>query len=177
MGVALIVLGHSEPEGYGLSRSCLARLHKAEKIARQTHPDIVILSGWGREGAPVTEARLMSQAWSVKESLIIEDPFAQTTVENALFARQILDGYGEGVSKLIVVTSAWHAMRARLSFKIAFKGSSVKVKLIKTLEDGIPLTVTMREPLRLPHVRQDLLLAHEHLATGNYQWELAHPGG
>jgi uncharacterized SAM-binding protein YcdF (DUF218 family) len=170
MRTALIVLGHSEPGGFGLSHSGVARVHRACALARKRPPEFVILSGWGREGAPQPEAELMAEAWDVPGTLLIRDPFARDTAENALFARQILDGHGE-VDELTVVTSGWHAPRARMFFKVAFRGSPVKLHVVAADEDGYRLGELLHDIRRLKYARGGLREARARVAAGGLAWE------
>lgn len=172
MHTALIVLGHSEPGGFGLSRSCVARVHRACELARKLHPEFVILSGWGREGAPKTEAELMAEAWDMPGAILVRDPFARDTAENALFARQILDGHGE-IDELVVVTSGWHTLRARLFFRAAFRGSPVKLHVVAADEDGYRIAETLRDLRRLKYARNGLRQGRARVAAGGLHWEPA----
>jgi uncharacterized SAM-binding protein YcdF (DUF218 family) len=86
------VLGYSGPE------LCQARVRHAEQLVRDG--DAVLLSG---------EADLMRDAWNGREVLL--DPRARNTRQNALgvaaAARRL------GADEVVVVTSSWHAYRAR----------------------------------------------------------------
>jgi len=93
------VLGYSGG-GSDLHEICEARLrHAAELVAEG---DAVLLSGSG-------EADLMRGAWNGHETLL--DPDARNTRENArgvaAAARKL------GADEVVVVTSSWHAFRAR----------------------------------------------------------------
>lgn len=171
MRTALIVLGHSEPGGFGLSSSCLARVHRACALARRLNPEFVILSGWGREGAPRPEAELMADAWDVPGTILVRDPFARDTAENALFARQILDGHGE-IDELVVVTSGWHSPRARLFFRAAFRGSSVRVPVVAADEDGWRPRELLSDLRRLRYARTGLRNGRARVAAGGFRWDM-----
>jgi uncharacterized SAM-binding protein YcdF (DUF218 family) len=92
------VLGYSGFRGRGLHAICLARLRHGEALARDD--DRVLLSG---------EAELMRGA-SSRDDVVI-DPAARNTRENArgvaAAAREL------GADEVVVVTSSWHATRAR----------------------------------------------------------------
>jgi uncharacterized SAM-binding protein YcdF (DUF218 family) len=84
--------------GYSGQELCKARVRHAEQLVRDG--DAVLLSG---------EAELMRDAWNGRETLL--DPSARNTRQNArgvaAAARSL------GADEVVVVTSSWHAYRAR----------------------------------------------------------------
>jgi uncharacterized SAM-binding protein YcdF (DUF218 family) len=92
------VLGYSQRPDEELHAICAARVRHAESIVREG--DAVLLSG---------EADLMHGHWRPGDVLL--DPHARNTRENALgvarAAREV------GADEVVVVTSRWHAPRAR----------------------------------------------------------------
>ncbi len=104
------VLGYSRRRSRGLHAVCAARLRHAEALVRDG--DAVLLSG---------EAELMRGAWNGHEVLL--DPAARNTWQNALgvaaAARRL------GADEVVVVTSSWHAFRARMLVRAALPGVSV----------------------------------------------------
>ena len=90
--------------GRDLHTICLARLRHGETLARAE--DVVLLSG---------EAEVMRDAASSAE--VIVDAEARNTRENAkgvaAVAREL------GADEVVVVTSAWHAVRARTLVRAA----------------------------------------------------------
>lgn len=92
------VLGYSGFRGRDLHAICLARLRHGEALARPG--DTVLLSG---------EAELMRDA-ATRGDLVVEAA-ARNTRENAkgvaAAAREL------GADEIVVVTSSWHALRAR----------------------------------------------------------------
>ena len=105
------VLGYSGFRGRDLHAICLARLRHAEALAGDD--DAVLLSG---------EAELMRDASS--RAGVVLDTAASTTRENArgvaAAAREL------GADEVVVVTSAWHAHRARVLVQAAV-GPDVRV--------------------------------------------------
>jgi hypothetical protein len=92
------VLGYSPRRPAGLHAICEARVRHAEQIV--SGDDAVLLSG---------EADLMRGAWNGHEVLL--DPDARNTRENA---RAVAEAARRlGVDEVVVVTSSWHAFRAR----------------------------------------------------------------
>jgi uncharacterized SAM-binding protein YcdF (DUF218 family) len=105
------VLGYSGFRGRGLHAICLSRLRHAETLARDG--DTVLLSG---------EAELMRDA-STRTDVVL-DSAASTTRENA---RGVAAAAHElGADEIVVVTSAWHARRARALVRAAV-GPGVRV--------------------------------------------------
>src|SRR5690348_7792283 len=117
------VLGYSPRKPDGLHAICEARVRHAEQVVRGD--DAVLLSG---------EAELMRGAWNGHEVLLDRD--ARNTRENAraiaAAARRI------GADEVVVVTSSWHAFRAR--------------RLVRALLPGVPVSSASpggRAPLAL----------------------------
>ncbi|HSC50695.1 MAG TPA: YdcF family protein [Gaiellaceae bacterium] len=100
------VLGYSRSGDEELHAVCEARVRHAETIVRQG--DAVLLSG---------EADLMHGHWRAGEVLL--DPHARNTRENALgvakAAREV------GADEVVVVTSRWHAPRAKALVRTALR--------------------------------------------------------
>jgi uncharacterized SAM-binding protein YcdF (DUF218 family) len=107
----IAVLGYSGFRGRDLHAICLARLRHAEALAGDD--DTVLFSG---------EAELMREA-STRADVVL-DSAASTTRENArgvaAAAREL------GADEVVVVTSAWHARRARVLVQAAV-GREVRV--------------------------------------------------
>jgi DUF218 domain-containing protein len=103
------VLGYSDGRSEALHGLCAARLEHAEEVAEST--DAVLFSGWGRRDC-AAEAELMRAAWKGHGVTLLTDSHARNTMDNAASvadaARQL------NVGAVIVVTSWWHAFRARL---------------------------------------------------------------
>jgi hypothetical protein len=106
------VLGYSARRGDGLHDVCAARVRHAQALVREG--DAVLLTG---------EAELMRGAWH--EGRVSLDPDARNTRENAraiaAAARDV------GATEVVVVTSAWHAYRARTLVRAALGDPRVTV--------------------------------------------------
>lgn len=106
------VLGYSPRSGDGLHDVCAARVRHASTLVRDG--DAVLLTG---------EAELMNGAWAGSEVTL--DPHARNTRENAraiaAAAREI------GATEVVVVTSAWHAFRARTLVRAALRDRDLTV--------------------------------------------------
>ena len=104
------ILGYSGRSRDGLHAICEARVRHAETVVRDG--DAVLLSG---------EADLMHGAWNDHEVLL--DAKARNTRQNAagvaVAAREL------GADEVVVVTSSWHAFRARSLVRTALPRVSV----------------------------------------------------
>ncbi len=119
----LVVLGYSDGSTRGLHPICAARLDHAAHISLPG--DVVVLSGWARRGRRRSEAELMRAAWRGTAREVVVDPDARTTVDNARNA--VNDVIRTGATEIVVVTSSWHAPRARSAFRWLLRGRGVRV--------------------------------------------------
>jgi uncharacterized SAM-binding protein YcdF (DUF218 family) len=118
------VLGYSARRSDGLHAVCAARLRHAEQLA--TGGDTVLLSGWARRRNGAGEAELMRTAWNGADLQLISDATARNTRENA--ARVAETARRLGAREIVVVTSRWHAFRARTLVRAALRQPSVSVR-------------------------------------------------
>ncbi|MFW2332397.1 YdcF family protein [Ilumatobacter sp.] len=122
-GRLVVVLGYSDRRELGLHPICADRLAHAATVS---HPnDVVVLSGWARTPGARPEAELMSEAWTGACRELVIDPDARHTVGNATNALD--DLVRTGADTVVVVTSRWHAPRARVIFAWLFRGRGVRV--------------------------------------------------
>jgi uncharacterized SAM-binding protein YcdF (DUF218 family) len=116
------VLGYSNRRTRGLHELCARRLQHAEGLAADG--DAVLLSGWSRRRGNSSEAELMRRAWNGGKTQLIEDATARSTRENAVSvaaaARRL------GATDVTVVTSRWHAFRARTLVRAALPDATVR---------------------------------------------------
>jgi uncharacterized SAM-binding protein YcdF (DUF218 family) len=103
------VLGYSDRRTDALDPICLERLRHAETLV--TPGDTVLFSGWRRHGRAAPEAELMRGAWRGAQASLLTDESARNTRQNA--ASVAATARGLGATEVIVVTSWWHALRAR----------------------------------------------------------------
>jgi uncharacterized SAM-binding protein YcdF (DUF218 family) len=136
----VVVLGYSNGEVAGLHPICAARLARAAELA--TPHDVVVLSGWSRVLGHESEAELMAAAWSGSAREVVVDPVARSTVENA--ANAIGDIEQAGADTVLVVTSRWHAARAKTVFRWLLRGRGVQVT-VATPRDSVTLRERVRE--------------------------------
>jgi DUF218 domain-containing protein len=116
------VLGYSGRRDDALHDVCATRLRHAEQLVGTA--DAVLLSGWGRHRNGAGEAELMRAAWKGGDVPLLVDEKPHSTVENATgvaAAARHLDA-----TEVTVVTSRWHAFRARALVRKALPGVEVR---------------------------------------------------
>jgi uncharacterized SAM-binding protein YcdF (DUF218 family) len=125
------VLGYSRRGDSELHPVCADRVAHAQRlaVARGT----VILSG---------EAELMRAAWSRPDVVLICDPDARSTVDNAANVAAVARTLG--VRELVVVTSRWHRARTRILLRAALRKSGISFS-VETAEGARPLRLRLRE--------------------------------
>jgi uncharacterized SAM-binding protein YcdF (DUF218 family) len=116
------VLGYSSRRANGLHELCAARLRHAEQLAPDA--DVVLLSGWSRRPGNTSEAELMRSAWNGGDTRVIEDSSARHTADNALSVAEAARRVE--ATEVTVVTSRWHAFRARTLVRAALPGTPVR---------------------------------------------------
>jgi len=136
----IVVLGYSDRGSGRLHPICAARLARAAEVA--TERDVVVLSGWSRVPGSRSEAELMAASWTGPAAELVLDPDATTTAENA--ANAVRDVLRAGAGEVLIVTSSWHAARARTAFRWLLRGHGVRV-LVATPEEPAPPRARMRE--------------------------------
>jgi uncharacterized SAM-binding protein YcdF (DUF218 family) len=133
------VLGYSDGGNDAFHPVCLDRLRHAEAIAGDT--DAVVFTGRGRRRGAAGEAQLMREAWQGPAAKLFSDGAARTTAENAVAvaaaARKL------AADEIVVVTSRWHAPRARLLVRAALGDPSVMVR--SSSPDGFRAALLVRE--------------------------------
>ena len=127
------VLGYSPRRGDDLHHICAARVRHAHELVREG--DVVLLTG---------EAELMRGEWAGEDVLL--DSHARNTRENAsaiaAAAREV------GATEVVVVTSAWHAYRARTLVRAALRDVDVTVTS-SSPEGWQPVSLLAREAVCL----------------------------
>ena len=153
MSVRLVaVLGYSARRSDGLDAVCAARLRHAEQLAGAA--DTVLLSGWSRRTNGTGEADLMRTAWSGADVRLISDGTARNTRENAAGVAETARRLG--ASEIVVVTSRWHALRARTLVRAALRERRVLVQT-SSPPGRLPVTLLARELVCLAALPYHLL--------------------
>jgi uncharacterized SAM-binding protein YcdF (DUF218 family) len=152
-GRVIVVLGYSSGDADELHPVCEARLETAATIA--TSDDVVVLSGWARRGGTRSEAELMAAAWHGASAQLVVDPDARTTVEN--MANALNDVLRVGAREVVVVTSSWHAPRAKAALRSLLRHTGVKVR--SASPPGSSLGASLRELTLWPLLPVQLRMA------------------
>ena len=134
------VLGYSGRRTVGLHAICAQRLAYAERIAGDA--DAVLLSGWARRQDAAGEVELMREAWDGPDVELLSDTKARNTKENALGVASAARSVG--ASEVVVVTSSWHAFRARTLVRAALPEANVSVES-SSPPGRPPMTLLARE--------------------------------
>ena len=132
------VLGYSGRRHHGLHDLCAERLRHAEQLAGEG--DTVLLSGWARRRNGTGEAELMRAAWTGPEVTLVSDSTARSTSENAVEVAETARRLG--ADEVVVVTSRWHAPRARALVRAALPKVSVQTS---SPVGRRPVTLVVRE--------------------------------
>ena len=120
----IVVLGYSDGGRGELHEECAARLDRAAEVS--TSDDVVVLSGWARVRGTQSEAELMRAAWRGVAGELVVDPDARTTVGN--MANAVNDILRVGAREVVVVTSSWHAPRAKAALRWLLRYTGVNVR-------------------------------------------------
>jgi uncharacterized SAM-binding protein YcdF (DUF218 family) len=115
---AIIVLGAGVEDDGALDPQSLSRIETGVELYRAgLAPRLHLTGGNIDDGPPIAEAmRLFALAHGVPEAAISVETNSKSTLQNALFSAQLLDGIPAGA---ILVTSAYHLPRAWASFRWA----------------------------------------------------------
>jgi uncharacterized SAM-binding protein YcdF (DUF218 family) len=123
-GRLVAVLGYSARRSDGLHAVCAARLRHAERLAADG--DTVLLSGWARRRNGAGEAELMRTAWNGPDVKLIAEGTARNTRENAAGVAETARRLG--ANEIVIVTSRWHAFRARTLVRAVLREPIVRVQ-------------------------------------------------
>jgi uncharacterized SAM-binding protein YcdF (DUF218 family) len=154
----VVVLGYSDGGRGELHPICAARLERAAEVA--TPDDVVVLSGWARVSGTHAEAELMQAAWPGAAREVVVDPDARTTVEN--MANALNDVLRVGAREVVVVTSSWHALRAKTALRWLLRHTGIRVR--SASPPGGSRRATLRELALWP------LLPFQLWAVGRRSW-------
>jgi uncharacterized SAM-binding protein YcdF (DUF218 family) len=132
------VLGYSGRRHHRLHDLCAERLRHAEQLAGDG--DTVLLSGLARHRNGTGEAELMRAAWNGPEVTLVSDSTARNTRENAAEVAETARVLS--ADEVVVVTSRWHAPRARALVQAALPKVSVQTS---SPPGRRPLTLVVRE--------------------------------
>jgi uncharacterized SAM-binding protein YcdF (DUF218 family) len=139
----IVVLGYSDGGRDAIHPICAARVERASQIS--TVDDVVVLSGWARVAGTESEAALMAAAWRGAARELVIDPDARTTVGNALNAMNDVERVE--AQEVVVVTSRWHAPRARAAFRLLLWRRPIRVSAAFPAEARNLLAMLREVPL------------------------------
>ncbi len=120
----VVVLGYSDGREADIHPICAARLARAAEVT--TRDDVVVLSGWARTPGGRSEAELMRAEWQGSAREVVVDPDARTTVEN--MANAVNDILRVGAREVLIVTSSWHAPRAKAALRALLLHTGIRVR-------------------------------------------------
>jgi uncharacterized SAM-binding protein YcdF (DUF218 family) len=141
MSKLVAVLGYSDVGGeIVLHVVCAARLARAE--AEAGPDDVVLFSGWARDGRATSEAELMAAAWSGAARRHIVDRGARTTLGNAIAVGRVARRLG--AADVVLVTSRWHARRAAVLVRASLLGTGARLRVAASSEPA-PMARGLRE--------------------------------
>src|SRR5262249_46951594 len=107
----------------------------------------LLLSGGGRQAIPEAEVmRQLALSAGVPSSALLIEPRSRTTLENATESARLL--CADGPRTVVLVTDSYHALRARLLFRMA----GVAVLAVRTAAVPMPalLSMIVAESVKLP---------------------------
>jgi uncharacterized SAM-binding protein YcdF (DUF218 family) len=99
--------------GHHTQRGCAALVREAERVAAERAVDLVVFTGWARDGG-VTEAEQMRADWHGPDVELVVEPTASVTAENATRTLPLL--LERGIRRAIVVCAPLHLYRTRFFF-------------------------------------------------------------
>jgi len=102
-------------EGADLPPMAIARVRYGAFLARHAQLPVLV-SGGAPSGFPIAEGRLMAQILTEEFGVPVRWTEAQSlnTAQNAIFSARMLTN--SGITRVYLVTSAWHMRRARDQF-------------------------------------------------------------
>jgi uncharacterized SAM-binding protein YcdF (DUF218 family) len=105
----------------------MARFQEGVNLYRQGYGRFLVFSGAAFDNG-VSNADVMRDLAvqrGVPEAAILEEPLGEDTWGNAVHTRELLEAHG--VRNAILVTSPYHARRAKLTFDAAYTGSGINL--------------------------------------------------
>jgi uncharacterized SAM-binding protein YcdF (DUF218 family) len=144
---AIVVLGCRMPPDGSAGGALLRRVEHAATLWREGAAPLLLLSGGGEGPWPEAQAmRDLAIAAGVPEPSLLVEATSRNTVENAVFSARLLRERGLG--RVVVVTDAYHLLRARLLFRAA----GLEVAAASAPPPNYPRDVVMyvREAVAIP---------------------------
>ena len=105
----------------------MARFQEGVNLYRRGYGNFLVFSGAaedaGRSNADVMRDLAIQRG--VPDAAILEEPLGQDTWGNAMHTRSLLESHQ--LRRAILVTSPYHARRAKLTFDAAYAGSDIEL--------------------------------------------------
>jgi uncharacterized SAM-binding protein YcdF (DUF218 family) len=144
---AIVVLGARIGNDGRPSRALERRMQAAIALYHAGAAPLLLLSGGGKHTVPEAEVmRRLALAGGVPEAALLIEPKSRNTVENATQTAQLLAP--RGIAAIILVTDPYHALRARLLFRLA--GLAVRAVHVAPMPLRRQWTMLVAESLKLP---------------------------
>ncbi|QCJ45961.1 YdcF family protein [Haloprofundus sp. MHR1] len=153
--MVVVVLGH-ELQSEGIHPQLQARMDAGIEAFTNTDATYLLLSG-GQVNPHIdkTECEVMAEyahSQGIDPTRIISEPSALDTIGNGYFTRICIDELGHHVETLYLVTSQYHAQRAKYIFKQCF-GDTVEIDVSYCVDSGRE-THPVRHRAKLDQVRK-----------------------
>ena len=110
--------------------------------------------------------RALAVEHGVPDSAILEEPLGEDTWGNAIYTRQVLEEHG--LQSAILVTSPYHARRAKLTFDAAYAGSGIQVTVHAAPDSQWRKLSWWQQPETRPLTFTELQKLAYIVATGQY---------
>jgi uncharacterized SAM-binding protein YcdF (DUF218 family) len=103
----------------------MARFQEGVSLYQRGLGRFLVFSGAAHDNGPSNAdvMRDLAVQRGVPDRAILEEPLGEDTWGNAVHTRQVLEGHG--LQSAILVTSPYHARRAKLTFDAAYAGSGI----------------------------------------------------
>ena len=122
------------------------RMQVALSLYRGGAAPLLLLSGGGHPLPEAEVMRRMAIAAGVPESALLIESVSRNTLENATHTAALLAKRGS--STVVLVTDRYHALRARLLFRLA--GVTVRAVHVAALPARRHLTMLLSEAVQFP---------------------------
>jgi uncharacterized SAM-binding protein YcdF (DUF218 family) len=105
----------------------LARFQEGVSLYEQGLGKYLVFSGAARDNGTSNAdvMRDLAVRHGIPNAAILDEPQAEDTWGNAVFTRQVLEAHG--LRSAILVTSPYHARRAKMTFDAAYAGSGIRL--------------------------------------------------
>jgi uncharacterized SAM-binding protein YcdF (DUF218 family) len=122
------------------------RMKLAIELYRTGVASRVLLSGGGSAVSEAEVMRRLALAAGIPESALLLEPVSRNTHENAIQTARLLGACG--VTEVVLVTDRYHALRARILFRLA--GLTVSAVHVTAMPLRPGLRMLLSETAKLP---------------------------